>query len=103
MQITQNGKAVSRIVLGRRATWLETHAADQLKRYVRQLSGACLLITYEQDACPAMGGLPETPAGTTLEVPCGEHYEGMMTGTCSIYGVWTSVDVSQCGRGGRER
>ena len=56
MQITQNGKAVSRIVLGRRATWLETHAADQLKRYVRQLSGACLLITYEQDAFPAPGG-----------------------------------------------
>ena len=57
----------------------------------------------QQLVCPAMGELPETPAGTTLEVPCGEHYEGMMHGTCSIYGVWTSVDVTQCGRGGEKR
>ena len=50
MQITKEGKAVSRIILGKYATWLETHAAEELQRYIEQLSGARLLLTYEQDA-----------------------------------------------------
>ena len=56
MRITENGVAVSRIVLGCRTTWLETHAAEQLRDAVEKLSGAHLLLTYEQDACPAGGG-----------------------------------------------
>lgn len=71
MQITRNGKAVSRIVLGSRATWLETHAAEQLRDYVEKLSGARLLLTYEQDACPIEGGRirigrPSTQEGIRL-------------------------------------
>lgn len=56
MRITENGCAVSRIVLGCRATWLETHAAEQLRDAVEMLSGARLLLTYEQDTCPSKGG-----------------------------------------------
>lgn len=56
MQITKEGKAVSRIILGKYATWLETHAAEELQRYIEQLSGARVLLTYEQDACPMEGG-----------------------------------------------
>lgn len=56
MRITENGSAVSRIVLGHCATWLETHGAEQLRDAIERISGAHLLITYEQDACPARGG-----------------------------------------------
>lgn len=56
MRITEHGQAVSRIVLGRRATWLETHAAEQLREAVEKISGAHLLLTYEQDACTIAGG-----------------------------------------------
>ena len=56
MQITKEGKAVSRIILGKYATWLETHAAEELQRYIERLSGARLLLTYEQDSCPMEGG-----------------------------------------------
>lgn len=68
MKITENGRAVSRIVLGRGASWLETHAAEELRDYVEKLSGARLLITYEQDSFPAPGdqilvGRPSTHEG----------------------------------------
>ena len=88
MQITRNGKAVSRIVLGSRATWLETHAAEQLRDYVEKLSGARLLLTYEQDACPIEGGRirigrPSTQEGIRLRADhkkAGAVSVGMRTG-----------------------
>ena len=45
MRITEKGKAASRIVLGYRATWLETHAPEQPRDAIERPSGARLLIT----------------------------------------------------------
>ena len=39
MRITENGSAVSRIVLGHCATWLETHGAEQLRDAIERISG----------------------------------------------------------------
>lgn len=43
-----------------------------------------------------MSGFDATPSGVTVNVACGEHFSGNMTGTCSLYGAWTDVDVSAC-------
>lgn len=56
VQITQGGKAASAIIVGRNATWLERHTAEELRDYIKKISGASLLIAAEQDAA----GLPES-------------------------------------------
>ena len=46
--------------------------------------------------CPAVSGFNETSSGTSVTVPCGEHFHGNMSGFCSWYGAWIDVDVSAC-------
>ena len=50
----------------------------------------------ERILCPAVSGFDITPSGTSVNVPCGEHFYGNMTGFCSWYGAWIDVDVSAC-------
>lgn len=45
MKIVSNGRPVAVIVLGKNATWIERHAAQELARYVEAMSGAALSIT----------------------------------------------------------
>ena len=51
MQITQNGLARSVIVTGKKATWLERHAAEELRDYIEKISGAALLVVVLAFAC----------------------------------------------------
>lgn len=55
MKITQNGMACCSVVVGRDATWLEHHAAQELRSYIQKISGAVLLVVPEHmhRACPA--------------------------------------------------
>lgn len=80
MRITENGSAVSRIVLGHCATWLETHGAEQLRDAIERISGAHLLITYEQDACPAgrphSHRPPRPPTGKSAGTPGRRAFPG---------------------------
>ena len=50
MKITQNGMACCSVVVGRDATWLEHHAAQELRSYIQKISGAVLLVVPEHDA-----------------------------------------------------
>ncbi len=45
MELTRKGHPSSRIVLGEGATWIERHAAGELQRYCRSISGATLPIS----------------------------------------------------------
>ena len=54
MQIVRDGVATAALVIGREATWLERHAAQELRRYVAAMSGATLRIV---DVPPASGPL----------------------------------------------
>ena len=56
MKITQNGMACCSVVVGRDATWLEHHAAQELRSYIQKISGAVLLIVPEHDAQSVPGG-----------------------------------------------
>ncbi len=55
MQITKHSVAQSTIILGKNATWLERHTAEELRDYIAKISGATLLIATE-DYCT---GLPK--------------------------------------------
>ena len=64
-QVTRGGMACSSILLGSRAGWLEQHAAEELRSYVRKISGAVLNIMHEQEASSVSGnkiliGMPGT-------------------------------------------
>ena len=50
MKITQNGMACCSVVVGRDATWLEHHTAQELRSYIQKISGAVLLVVPEHDA-----------------------------------------------------
>ena len=54
--LTKEGIPHSTIILGSRATWLDRHAAEELRSYVKKLSGATLLITHERYASSIDGG-----------------------------------------------
>lgn len=54
MKITQNAQACCVLVLGQDATWLERHTAQELRDYLKKISGAHLLIVSEQ----MLSGLP---------------------------------------------
>lgn len=56
MKITQNGMACCSVVVGRDSTWLEHHAAQELRSYIQKISGAVLLIVPEHDAQSMPGG-----------------------------------------------
>ena len=56
MKITQNGMACCSVVVGRDATWLEHHAAQELRSYIQKISGAVLLVVPEHDAQSVPGG-----------------------------------------------
>lgn len=56
MQITHQGLSRSVIVIGQGATWLERHTAEELRDYIRKISGAALLIVAEQDLIGLKGG-----------------------------------------------
>lgn len=64
--LTRDGAPASVIVLGERATWVERHAAEELARYVWQMSGATLPILVEDTAAATkeanriLIGRPET-------------------------------------------
>ena len=45
--LTQKSIPSSAIILGSRATWLDRHAAEELRSYVKKISGATLVITNE--------------------------------------------------------
>ena len=49
MKITQNGMACCSVVVGRDATWLEHHAAQELRSYIQKISGAVLLVVPEHE------------------------------------------------------
>ena len=65
MQLTEMGKAVATVVLGPNATWLERHAAEELTRYLREISGAELPIASE---APAEGAVIAIGRGETNPV-----------------------------------
>lgn len=44
------------VVVGRDATWLEHHAAQELRSYIQKISGAVLLVVPEHDAQSVPGG-----------------------------------------------
>lgn len=54
--LTKEGIPYGTIILGSRATWLDRHAAEELRSYVKKLSGATLLITHERYASSIEGG-----------------------------------------------
>ena len=56
MKITQNGMACCSVVVGRDATWLEHHTAQELRSYIQKISGAVLLVVPEHDAQSVPGG-----------------------------------------------
>ena len=56
MKITERGAACCSVILGEKATWLETHAAQELRRYIWKISGAWLLIAGEREAASLSGG-----------------------------------------------
>lgn len=56
MQMTKQGAPCSAIVLGRHATWLERHTAEEFRDYVQKISGAALLILEEDLAAAYLGG-----------------------------------------------
>ena len=45
--LTINAVPASTIIVGRRATWLDRHAAEELRDYVKKISGAILNIADE--------------------------------------------------------
>ena len=45
--LTINAVPASTIIVGRRATWLERHAAEELRDYVKKISGTILNIADE--------------------------------------------------------
>ena len=45
-----------------------------------------------------MSGFPVTGSLEHVDISCGEHFEGTMSGDCNKNGVWTNVDVTHCGR-----
>ena len=54
--LTKEGIPHGTIILGNRATWLDRHAAEELRSYVKKLSGAILIITHERYASSIEGG-----------------------------------------------
>ena len=54
--LTKEGIPYGTIILGSRATWLDRHAAEELRSYVKKLSGATLIITHERYASSIEGG-----------------------------------------------
>ena len=50
MKITEHGAACCCVILGENATWLETHAAQELCLYIQKISGARLLLAREREA-----------------------------------------------------
>ncbi len=62
MILAHQGKGRAQISVGPKATWLERHAADELKRYLKAISGAELPITEQlPDAGTVVAiGRPET-------------------------------------------
>ena len=45
--LTINAVPASTIIVGRRATWLDRHAAEELRDYVKKISGTILNIADE--------------------------------------------------------
>lgn len=66
MNIVTGGKPTAVVVLGEKPTWLEQHAAEELVKYVRAMSGATLPLCREGEALPGEAenqillGRPET-------------------------------------------
>ena len=56
MRIAERGTACCSILLGENATWLETHAAQELRLYIQKISGAWLLIAGEKEGASLPGG-----------------------------------------------
>ncbi len=56
MKITEHGAACCCVILGENATWLETHAAQELCLYIQKISGARLLLAREREAASLPGG-----------------------------------------------
>ena len=54
--LTQKSIPSSTIILGSRATWLDRHAAEELRSYVKKISGATLVITHESYLASVTGG-----------------------------------------------
>ena len=54
--LTKEGIPHSTIILGSRATWLDRHAAEELRNYVKKISGATLVITQEHYVSSVTGG-----------------------------------------------
>lgn len=64
-EITKEGEPRGTIVLGSHATWVDRHAAEELRNYVQKISGATLIITREKYISSIFGnkilvGLPST-------------------------------------------
>jgi len=56
MELVRDGNAMAALVVGRDATWLERHAAEELQRYLAAISGATLPVVD----VPPTGDLPRT-------------------------------------------
>ena len=53
--LTINAVPASTIIVGRRATWLDRHAAEELRDYVKKISGTILNIADETLAMAVTG------------------------------------------------
>lgn len=56
MRLTNNGTAESVIIVGKQATWLDRHTAEELRDYIRKISGVTLLIVEENRLATLTGG-----------------------------------------------
>ena len=54
MLLTQVGQPHAVILLGAEATWIENHAAEELRKYVKAISGAVLPVVTEIGDAPAV-------------------------------------------------
>jgi len=75
MLIVNNRQPRATIVLGRDATWIERHAADELKRYLRALSGADVPITARS---PSKGTIVAIGRTETNPVVAGAVRRGLV-------------------------
>ena len=78
--LTKEGVPCSTIILGSHATWLDHHAAEELRNYIKKISGATLLITSEKYAASVTGNriLIGLSSGSDLIRMFEEKYPGLL-------------------------
>lgn len=71
--LTINAVPASTIIVGRRATWLDRHAAEELRDYVKKISGTILNIADETLTMAVTGNriLIGRPSTSDLMLSCG--------------------------------